>query len=420
MTLAEVTPAEVVNHELPVPISRMSRMSPAEVADRARWIREVTKAALIEGTDYGVIPGTDKPTLYKSGAETLLFAAGLGSATHRGDIDLDENGRRLGVYYKTTVLRGDTVIAECEGYAGYDESRFYTSAEEATQRERENAAKYQRSVRESKCAEYRAPWNTVVKMAQKRALVGATLIATSASGLFTQDLEDDHGPAGVAAPAFDPMALIGPALTGLDKDGKKELSEWRKAEGLPDPRQMNPEQAAAALVKIGELIARQPAAQTDSASSNAPEAAPEGVKEEAGGQVDNQAAGPSATTLSTDTSKLITKTQAQKLRKDLGRSVDTDGHGLASADQDDLIFCVTEGRTTHASELTVGEEALVRQFAGNIRSGRMSIGDVHRAAEEHRTKQLDSALQQSLDQQADGHDPLAEWDAATDPKRARS
>jgi hypothetical protein len=33
-------------------------------------------------------------------------------------------------------------------------------------------------------------WNTVLKMAKKRALIDATLSATSSSGIFTQDVED--------------------------------------------------------------------------------------------------------------------------------------------------------------------------------------------------------------------------------------
>ena len=41
-------------------------------------------------------------------------------------------------------------------------------------------------------------YNTVLKMAKKRALVDATLTATAASDIFTQDVED-FGPEPVAA-----------------------------------------------------------------------------------------------------------------------------------------------------------------------------------------------------------------------------
>ena len=37
-----------------------------------------------------------------------------------------------------------------------------------------------------------ASWNTVLKMARKRAMVDAVISTTRTSGLFTQDLDDDH------------------------------------------------------------------------------------------------------------------------------------------------------------------------------------------------------------------------------------
>lgn len=45
-------------------------------AQRKAIVAEIRRTVLVEGVDYGVIPGTDKPTLYKSGAERLC--AGLG------------------------------------------------------------------------------------------------------------------------------------------------------------------------------------------------------------------------------------------------------------------------------------------------------------------------------------------------------
>lgn len=87
-------------------------------------------------------------------------------------------------------------------------------------------------------------------------------------------------------------------------------------------------------------------------------------------------------------------------------------YGMPSADQDDLIFCVTDGRSSHASDLTVGEEALVHQFAANVRDGRMSIGDVHRAAQEFRDKQLGEQLEQSVAQAQPGDAAVADFDRA--------
>ena len=166
-------------------------------------LRACMLAVLHKGVDYGTIPGMgDKPSLFKPGAEKLLQWFGFGFASERGEVERDSGGNRIGVTYRCTVTKGlpdgrKVVVATCEGYAGYDEDRFYTTAEQAAAkaeaRERDNAARYNRKPNPAKWAnatEYRAPWNTVIKMAQKRAHVGAAIDATAAAGLFTQDLED--------------------------------------------------------------------------------------------------------------------------------------------------------------------------------------------------------------------------------------
>lgn len=184
------------------PPSLPARQSPEALAVQAAEIRELQAAVLREGTDFGVIPGTNKPSLYKSGAEWLLRWANFGHRLDPVEVERDDLGRKFGVTYRCTVFalgQPDVVVATCDGYAGYDEDRFYKSQAELEAQERANAERYQRRVNPTKFAtEYRAPWNSVLKMAEKRALVGATLQATATSGLFTQDMED-HQADGVAA-----------------------------------------------------------------------------------------------------------------------------------------------------------------------------------------------------------------------------
>jgi hypothetical protein len=190
------TAVDIATGELVAPLVGR-QLTPVEVRARAAWIREVTKAALREGVDYGVIPGTDRPALLKPGAEMLLLAAGLGFTITR--LDDDDYVAHAGVTYRCSVRRGDIVIAECDGYAGYDESRYYRSAEDSEKAERAFAKKDRRPPREDKFVEYRAPWNTILKMAQKRALVGAALNAVAGSGLFIGD-GDDSEPAPTPPP----------------------------------------------------------------------------------------------------------------------------------------------------------------------------------------------------------------------------
>lgn len=141
-----------------------ARVSPDELKAQANECRELMKAVLARNIDYGQIPGTPKPSLYKSGAEWLLKWARLGHRLVQVDKDRNEEGRPTGVTYRCEVFLLDdssSVVATCDGYAGRDEPKWA-----------------------------KAPWNTILKMAQKRALVGATLQATATSGLFTQDVED--------------------------------------------------------------------------------------------------------------------------------------------------------------------------------------------------------------------------------------
>jgi hypothetical protein len=177
-------------------------MAPEDAKALDDQLRACMLAVLRPGVDYGTIPGMgDKPSLFKPGAEKLVQWFGFGFTSERGETERDSDGNRLGVTYRCTVTKGlpdgrTIIIATCEGYAGYDEDRFYTSAEQAWDKECALAERYKREPRKWKAAEYRAPWNTVIKMAQKRAHVGAAIDATAAAGLFTQDLEDMTPPPG--------------------------------------------------------------------------------------------------------------------------------------------------------------------------------------------------------------------------------
>jgi len=141
-----------------------------QAKENMQRLHQVVKDLMEDGTDYGKIPGTPKPTLLKPGAEKLLQFYGLG---HRATcVDKVEDWEKGFFYYRYRVdvfkTRQDGLvieIASCEGSANSKEKRYrnqdvYTIV------------------------------NTLQKMAVKRALVGASLQATGTSGIFTQDLED--------------------------------------------------------------------------------------------------------------------------------------------------------------------------------------------------------------------------------------
>lgn len=140
-----------------------------QMASNLRELDKIMRRVMRHGVDYDTIPGTPKPTLLKPGAERLLQAFGLGHRMECVDQKEDWDNGFFYYKYKCTVVKTypthEIVVAECEGSANSKEKRYrnqdvYTIV------------------------------NTLQKMAQKRALVGAALQATGTSGRFTQDVED--------------------------------------------------------------------------------------------------------------------------------------------------------------------------------------------------------------------------------------
>jgi hypothetical protein len=134
-------------------------------------VQELQRRMLKPDVDYGVIPGTPKPTLYKPGAEKLLAHFKLSVA------DALVEKEDLGEGHLDYVVRLPIVNRATGEVVGVGVGSCST-------KER----KYQRS----------SPFdirNTVLKMAKKRALVDAALTTTAASHVFTQDIEDlmDNG-----------------------------------------------------------------------------------------------------------------------------------------------------------------------------------------------------------------------------------
>lgn len=265
--MVRYTPAPVAEYRPQI------MLAPEEAKALDDALRANMLAVLRPDVDYGVIPGTKKPSLLKPGAEKLLQWFGYGHTMVRDEIERDADGQRVGVTYKCTVTKAladgrMAVVAACDGYAGYDEDRFYVSAADAEAKERANAAKYRRDPWPAKFAEYRAPWNSVIKMAEKRAMVGAAIVATAASGLFTQDMEDI-----VPAAPVTPIGDAGiAAIKGLTPGVQSILGSWYRKQRWPEPREWSPEQWCAALIEAGRIAAEAPAP----AASREPAAEPQG------------------------------------------------------------------------------------------------------------------------------------------------
>lgn len=215
-------------------------------------VRLIQKELMEPDEDYGVIPGTKKPTLLKPGAEKLCNVYGLVATFEEQTIEGDGQTTPTQRVRVTCFLHRGTkdgpIVAEGMGAANsWERKHRYRSADRACpscgvvgtirkskfpDRESGDLGWYCQA-RAGGCGanfhsqapaivqqqlgqvENPDPYdveNTLVKMATKRAYVDATLRATATSGLFTQDLEDAPAASTDAAPPREPGADDGEVI----------------------------------------------------------------------------------------------------------------------------------------------------------------------------------------------------------------
>jgi len=157
-------------------------MSMKQVADRVNMVHEVLEKVMRKGTHYGTVPGCgSKQVLLKPGADVLAMTFRLVPqfAVNRTDM---ENGHRE--YDVTCSMHGPdgSLLGQGVGSASTMEKKYrYRKDEHGRRIENEDIAD---------------TYNTVLKIAKKRAHIDATLTVTGAADIFTQDLidEDDDTP----------------------------------------------------------------------------------------------------------------------------------------------------------------------------------------------------------------------------------
>lgn len=246
---------------------------------------ERIKAAILEpGTDYDVIPGTPKPTLLQPGAQKLCFVAGLVPEFTYERIAGDGSTTTAAAHYIVKCrlhLRSTDgpVVAEGLGSASTSERKHrYRHGERACP-----ACKKVGTIIKGK-EEYGGGWlcfakkggcgakwpddapeivgqevgdivnpdpldldNTCIKMGAKRAFVAATLLATSSSGIFTQDMEDIADP---GAKEAERKRLIGEIANIFEAASVKS-----KSDRITVARELMGEQFDPSRCSLAELVA---------------------------------------------------------------------------------------------------------------------------------------------------------------------
>lgn len=209
-------------------------ISPIEAKRRLEELKAFVQSVMVTDSDYGTIPGTNKPTLYQQGAQKLAEVYGF---SHRFEITASKDWDRGFFEFDVRCLlisrRDGALVGEGVGSANSHESKyrwrwvFEEDLPEGTDKSKlqkqarpkwvfdneipagmdRKKLKSQERISKKKGTKYmvydvggtayRVPnpdvadvVNTLQKMACKRAYVHAVIGATRSSDLFTQDVED--------------------------------------------------------------------------------------------------------------------------------------------------------------------------------------------------------------------------------------
>lgn len=172
-----------------------------QVVAHVHRVQEIMKSVMKKDVHYGIIPGTEKNTLYKPGAELLCMSFHI-APTYQVVEDRFDDGVRYRVTCSGVHQGSGRVVADGLGSCSSMEEKYkwcktYNKKEfEATpiDRRRMNYGYNRQKREEYEVMQVRVETadieNTLLKMASKRALIAMTLNALAASDIFAQDLED--------------------------------------------------------------------------------------------------------------------------------------------------------------------------------------------------------------------------------------
>jgi hypothetical protein len=197
-------------------------MTPDRIVKQVGLIQEIMTSVMREGEHFGKIPGCgDKPTLLKPGAEKLCVTFRLAPSYIITEKIVPNGHREYQVTCTLTHIPTGAVFGQGVGSASTMESKYrYRKSERVCPKcgkeaiitgKKEYGGGFICFKKKGGCGEkfreddkeitdqptgkteYEDPadyYNTILKMAKKRAHVDATLTCTAASDIFTQDVED--------------------------------------------------------------------------------------------------------------------------------------------------------------------------------------------------------------------------------------
>jgi len=245
----------------------MGALSPDHVQAQVNLIQKVLKGVMKPNIHYGVIPGTGKkPTLLKPGAEKICLTFRLAPSYNIEDIEHDYMHLEYRVVCTLTHIPTGKVFGQGVGSCSTLEGkyRFRTGEVELTDkpvpqaywqdrdieliggkghttRKDPDTGKWVIALAGEKVEHDNPPdyYNTILKMAKKRAMVDAVLTCTAASDCFNQDLEDMKEVISGAKDFEQKPEPVDAEVVDPEKDVTEQ--EWLEGERKRDEANRGPE-----------------------------------------------------------------------------------------------------------------------------------------------------------------------------------
>lgn len=173
-----------------------------EMKQKLQLVKQFFQQVMEKDVDYGTIPGTDKPALYQPGADKINALYNFSKVIASKEENKDYGTGHYDATIKVQLVhRGSgTLISEGEGSCSTRENKYHyrwvgeKDVPRGIDRNTLQKKDFENRNTGAKWSKYRIEnedlfslWNTVLKMAVKRAYIAATLSGTGLSGLFSQE-----------------------------------------------------------------------------------------------------------------------------------------------------------------------------------------------------------------------------------------
>src|SRR5574341_66474 len=124
MTDDNTTPAVAVVSNRPLAMAQRDELSATDVIEQVHKIQHIKGAVIKKDIHYGTIPGTQKPSLYKAGAEILAMTFRMSPAFSVKVKSLGGDHREYSIVCTLTHITSQLIMAQGVGSCATTETKY--------------------------------------------------------------------------------------------------------------------------------------------------------------------------------------------------------------------------------------------------------------------------------------------------------